>query len=396
MKKSLIACICLSMFIFNNVYAQWEYTSSNLPSDTLYVISSNGSNIFLSTPQGLYSTTDNGSSWISRNQGLITSKDQIVVSIAANATTIFAGTNKKGIFLSTDNGITWMAKNTGLVSSANISAIALSGNNVIAASISTSDLGEINLSTDNGNKWTIKEPFTAYIPAIAGDGTNVFAGDVERGLLQSTDNGNTWERNSKFQGRPLSIAINGNNIFVGESGNVHLSTDIGKSWTKAKIGTGNSSVHSIVISGSRIFAGTSAEGVFLSTDNGTTWTAINSGLTNLNIVSLAISGNNIFVATRYGGVFKSKVDAFGANTVEENDLAVNSLVVSPNPTSDYLEIFSTGSTNPEFVNIYNTLGMCVLSVEQTQLSTQRIDVSHLPASAYYLKIGGTVRSFVKF
>ena len=57
----------------------------------------------------------------------------------------------------------------------------------------------------------------------------------------------------------------------------------------------------IAVSGTNMFAGTGANGVFLSTDSGTTWTAVNNGLTDTTIVSLAVIGTNIFAGTGSGG-----------------------------------------------------------------------------------------------
>ncbi|MCO5250437.1 MAG: M43 family zinc metalloprotease [Candidatus Kapabacteria bacterium] len=77
--------------------------------------------------------------------------------------------------------------------------------------------------------------------------------------------------------------------------------------------------------------------------------------------------------------------------------------ISPNPASEYIEIAI--DINPTVnrrvdegseVNIYNTLGECVISVETRHaVSLQRIDISHLPRGVYYLRIGSRTQMFVK-
>lgn len=63
--------------------------------------------------------------------------------------------------------------------------------------------------------------------------------------------------------------------------------------------------------GTNLFAGTNGSlypqynGVYLSTDNGSSWTAVNSGLTNTSILSLAVMGTNLFAGTAGSGVYRS-------------------------------------------------------------------------------------------
>lgn len=73
--------------------------------------------------------------------------------------------------------------------------------------------------------------------------------------------------------------------------------------------------------------------------------------------------------------------------------------ISPNPTSDYIEINSPlikeAGGVPE-IKIYNTLGEWVLTVGAIGNSpTHRIDVSHLPPAVYFMQIGDKTGIFVK-
>jgi hypothetical protein len=50
------------------------------------------------------------------------------------------------------------------------------------------------------------------------------------------------------------------------------------------------------------------------------------------------------------------------------------------------------------IKIYNTLGECVIDLTPTPLLTgegQRIDISHLPVGAYFVRIGSQTAMFVK-
>ena len=54
---------------------------------------------------------------------------------------------------------------------------------------------------------------------------------------------------------------------------------------------------SLAVSGSDLFAGTTVGGVYVSTDNASTWTAINSGLTTNYVTAIAATGSNVFAGT---------------------------------------------------------------------------------------------------
>jgi photosystem II stability/assembly factor-like uncharacterized protein len=86
-------------------------------------------------------------------------------------------------------------------------------------------------------------------------------------------------------------------------------------------------------------------------------------------------------------------------SVNENEVNVNNIY--PNPSSDFITIqFQTSEVlkNSEVyhVQIFDMLGIEIMSVGiGLDLSTQRIDVSHLPAGVYFIRIGTRVEKFVK-
>jgi photosystem II stability/assembly factor-like uncharacterized protein len=64
-------------------------------------------------------------------------------------------------------------------------------------------------------------------------------------------------------------------------------------------------VTALVVSNTRLFAGTNVEGIFLSTDSGASWTESNSGLTNKYVVGLFANGPNLFARTFLGDVCRT-------------------------------------------------------------------------------------------
>ena len=94
-----------------------------------------------------------------------------------------------------------------------------------------------------------------------------------------------WQRTSgPFGSTICSLAISGTNLFAGTlGGGVFLSTNNGVSWNAVNNGLPPyvfNCVLSLAVSGANIFIGTDNGGVFLSTNNGASWAAVNSGLIN--------------------------------------------------------------------------------------------------------------------
>src|ERR1700733_6487216 len=73
------------------------------------------------------------------------------------------------------------------------------------------------------------------------------------------------------------------------------------------------------VDGSKLFAGTSENGIFVSTDDGTTWTSANESLNyrGATVQALSVSGSNILAGTYYGGLYLSSDG--GLNWSEDTD-----------------------------------------------------------------------------
>ena len=287
--------------VFKSMY-QWTAVNSGLTNDSVWSLAVNGGNTFAGTGNGVYLSTNNGTSWTAVNSGL-TNTD--VRSLAVSGSNIFAGTQGYGVFLSSNNGTSWNTVDTGLTNR-NILSLAVNGSNIFAGTS-----GGVFLSTNNGTSWTaVNSGLTnTYISALAVNGSNIFAGTSGGGVFLSTNNGTGWTPVNfglDTTNNISSLAMIGSNIFAGTNGSgVFLSSNNGTSWTQVNSGLTNNNINSLSVSGGKIFAGTSGGGVFLSTDNGASWTAINSGLSNMTVISFANNGGTIFAGTYRGGAFRS-------------------------------------------------------------------------------------------
>ncbi len=246
-------------------------------------------------------------------------------------------------------------------------------------------------------------------------------------LFRSTDRGKSWT----YSKLPLSIGYNFNKInkdtiwavsqtyiMIDNNYVIHntifLSSNGGITWSlKMKdIGVVEFRLVSISFLDKMHGIATGWGGlIYMTFDGGETWTKynrienrvihekINTGLRN--------SATTAFIFLSNGYIFK--YDKIASNIKEIYN--INKYLIYPNPTSDYINITLPENmySNPtlkhgvdnvvENVQIFNMLGVEVINSVSYAATPQdgnvRIDVSHLPAGVYYVRIGDKVEKFVK-
>jgi hypothetical protein len=248
---------------------------------------------------------------------------------AASEGCLFAGSGfPGGVFRSTDHGESWVS--AGVTSPdryPSVWALAAHDTNVFVGN----DHGVLR-STDNGKNWTSTSLQGAGMAFLV-KGTFLFA-SVSKPTLQfpinrvfrSSDNGVSWEATSTGLPTALvqSFAVSGTNLFAGVyAGGVYRSTDNGDSWVSA--GLPLADVQALAMNETFLFASTFA-GVFRSSDNGASWQSASTGMANLEVTDLAVSGPNVFAGSKGGGFFRSFNNGDTWQSVDFNDL-VQSLIV---------------------------------------------------------------------
>jgi photosystem II stability/assembly factor-like uncharacterized protein len=340
-------------------YYPFSWSRMGLSDKVIYALATIGSAIFAGTNKGLYTSTDNGTTWNVVNLGI---PDSCVLSLAESENNIFAGT-KSGIFLSTNGGANWTEINTGLLHNS-INSIVANGKTIFAGSraglFSLTNNGTSNwdhsglndrfvssivkrngaffaatdsgvfLSINNGSSWNavdsgLPKVYNKYFISLAVNDSFVFYGTAYSAIFRSANNGASWTPFLFSQTHFLYVlAATENSIYFGGEG-LFRSTNNGANWTAAISGLTDTNIISLAINGNTIFAGTGGSGVFRSDNNGSSWTAANSNITNRRIWSLAAFGNNIFAATD-NGIFLSTNN--GASSWTEIDSGLPSKIIS--------------------------------------------------------------------
>ena len=329
----------------NGATAPWEKTAGP-PGIQTNVIFEADNIVYAGTEtQGVYRSTDNGSSWVPANAGIERASISDIIASGSNllAAAKSACPSYLNIFKSTDNGATWsgtsglagnvvhsfvikgtsvwatfaaLPKNSGLARSTDNgntwqvvpSIITNAGEAIVSDNaIIVAEDNFIWRSTDDGMSWDVVEQFALTgIGSFAKAGTNLF-GAARTGIQTSTDNGASWNF-EPFSNGAYSFSSSGSTIYLGSNSKVFKSTDLGATWIDVSIGLGNGGIQALLYDGSTIFAGTPADiaGIYRSTNGGANWEPAAAGLPVASLIRGQIAfGPYVFAGTEGDGIYRS-------------------------------------------------------------------------------------------
>jgi len=193
--------------------------------------------LFVSTPWGVFRSTDDGKSWQRAMRGMKKNYVQKVVIDRSDRRTLYACV-EDDLYRSTDQGEHWTALHAGVRDVMNVLQHPLNPQHLL---VGTEDHG-VRVSTDGGMSWSSGGglPNTAFYGlAVSSDGKTLYAGGYLTGLWKSTDGGATW---SLLWQHELLEAIytvfvdpaDPHHLMVGTSGQgIFESYDEGRSWKHA-------------------------------------------------------------------------------------------------------------------------------------------------------------------
>ncbi|MBS1493406.1 MAG: T9SS type A sorting domain-containing protein [Bacteroidetes bacterium] len=313
----------------NGIYREtnlsnWSKITSGLP-DTIAIsgfVKNVPGSIFASTSKGIYCSTDNGSTWSARNNGVPPQTDCINLQIDENNILYFTSgyTNisvNRGLYRSTNAGVSWQ-KAEGMPSYETYSLIYINSvGNVFASGASyaggipTYGLYKSNNGLDSFRFVCSQNPhsiintqFNSYI----GTFNYITISGTSNYIAVSSDGGATW--NTTLQN---SSGINYNNLyslqgsFIATSGYPGLwkTTNLGQNWSREIKGIPiGSKVSKLEINVPNIYAIANGQ-LYNSTTRGDSWNFIQLPVTLPSTVSdLTLSGSNLYILLN-SNIYKS-------------------------------------------------------------------------------------------
>jgi photosystem II stability/assembly factor-like uncharacterized protein len=287
----------------NGAKAPWEKTAGPPGIQTNVIFEANNIVYAGTETQGVYKSTDNGSSWIPANAGI---ERASISDIIASGPNLLAAAKSScpvylNIFKSTDNGATWSGT-SGLGGNV-VNSFAIKGGTVWAFFFALPNNSGIARSTDNGNTWqVVPSIITDAGESIVSDNAIIVAED--NFIWRSTDDGASWDVVEQFALTGIgSFGKAGTKLFGAARSGIETSSDKGASWSFEPFSDG---VYSFSSDGSTIYMGSNSK-VFKSTDTGATWIDVSTGLGKGGIQALLYDGGTIFAGTPddTAGIYRS-------------------------------------------------------------------------------------------
>lgn len=364
----------------------WTTVCSFGQGEIIYTIYADGSTLYAGTMGGkIYKSTNGGQTWTLINSGM---NVNLIWAFTKHNDAIYAAT-ENGVYMF--NGSAW---NLAGLSGKDVHTL-LSKNGILYAG--TWGYG-IFKSSDNGASWSeFNNGLDGFltIQALTAYNSTIFAGTVGGGLYKST-NGGVWTKALCGYQLVWSLASKSGVIFAGTYGDgIYISTDGGNNFTKLA-SSPVAFVYSIAIDGSgKVYVSSVANGVYVSADNGNTWTAV--GLGGYNVSSLVVDPNssNVYAGTKAGQMFKiyGNQNTTGVDDISGLPTEFNLSQNYPNPFNPTTTIeFSIKEAGNYSLKVYDMLGQEVATLINNSINagTYKVafDASKLSSGIYIYRLSG--------
>jgi photosystem II stability/assembly factor-like uncharacterized protein len=265
-----------------------------------------------SISEGLFSSTDSGTTW--HKTGIVDLDSFTHIGCpTVYDTLLYATASDNNIYYSADLGKNWVRILDNFTNKNGIRDPVRIGNYlVIAFSFLNSNdttIGIYRTTFSNGaweQTWTktaklfTRSSFFYYPPFV-------FVG-TDDGVYRSADSGKTWiHMNSELSDHDCPTefcASNGYIYFTTATSKIYHSNDSGITWSGTSLPTKYLSL-GIATAGSKLFCNTLDDGVLVSTDYGTTWTDINTSLNQRPISDIEANSSHVYAVTELGRLFIS-------------------------------------------------------------------------------------------
>lgn len=364
-----IITLLLVLFFTTITNAQWSLC--NNPSGALpFSLTIQNDTLYLGTlSNGIYRSTDGGSSWTQINNGITSLQ---IWNIAYVNGALFASSTNGTVFKSTDGGNNWVLSNTGISTTTIIRNFVFFNNKIFATSTNKG----IYISNDNGNSWTQHNSGIVGLvaePLLVVD-TDLFVGVNQKVYKYDSANQNWISKSTGIPNNTVTsltyIKDNLQNISLFEStvntNDVTISTNKGDSWAIAKNGLPNVGVYSLLCIGTDVFLG-NEYGVYKTTNQGASWVDISGFPFSSTATFLSKSSTDLFVI-QGAKIWKKTLNNLGVGEAKYS-LKFN---LYPNPTNGNFNIEIDENLIGAKVAIYNLLGQKIKDFNLKMTTTTEV------------------------
>jgi len=299
----------IGLFRSFDLGASWTNINTGFNNKQVLSVFKYGSTLMAGVPyQGIYGSTNGGTSWFESNNGL--PRDSKATSFTVMGSYFFTGIESGktgsayGVYRSSDGGSNWTAKNNNIPAGTGINSLAVNVNDVYAGTTANTVLK----STNSGDSWTqIYANDSAVIKLFTNN--NIIFVSTQVGIFASTNNGTSFNIKNAGLNTPTehahSFYADGNRLYIGTDYSIYYSTNGGNFWIDVVNNVFSNPPYTVAASSPYVFAGASNNAFYVSADNGSTWFTRSEGLPyNAKITSVLVDNQTVYIGLDNFGVWK--------------------------------------------------------------------------------------------
>ncbi len=327
------------------------------PANMVTQILSFDNKLYISTGDGIYTSTNGGTNWIKKSNGIVVGGGALYVfaeSIYEFNGTMFTGTHT-GIYRSTNSGENWIVTN-------------ISGSHVGAKNF-THHFGKLFAARES-----INTPYGYY----------------------STDSGITWNFLTALNLPTITFFSEPGKLWSGTIHGVWLSTSNGASWEHRSAGLSLDPYNSSIIRINQYLLTSvkfGGSGIFISENEGLQWADAGNGLPFLSEISELMVFNDNVIAATSNGLYKRPVSQLTGVAKTHNQLPEIYLLSQnyPNPFNPTTNIkFDIPKSSFIKIIIYNVQGKEITTLVNERLNAGSYEVNwnggSFPSGLYFYKL----------
>lgn len=417
----------------------WNQIGSDLPFplvESEEAIGVNSSEILVATFSGLFSSSDNGSTWedastglryngsilaqaftqgtwiISTNTGLFKSTTypsewedmnrpdptRNISELHTTSTSLFSF-DFSTLYRSTDLGENWDNLVTGLPTGFSIGNILTSDSKIYLSGTNGSD-HQLLVSNDQGSTWDVKNSGTGYIALLSGTTEKLLIAAGSE-VFESTDEGDTW---TAYQNNGIPENSNFSQIIpIGDravvwagdfnESKMYYTDDMGANWIEAQEAEAIGQVEQFLYVDDVLLAA-SRNGIYNSFNDGETWNDYYEGYGQRNATGLIASGKYLLAATRTDASwFRPQSQLTSVREITNINHPTNFELNQnyPNPFNPVTKIsFNLQQAGHVQLDVYSVTGEKVVTLVNQSLSAgtyeAEFDASQLSSGVYFYKL----------
>lgn len=316
----------------------WSAINTGIKAESTYAMAGNSNYVFASAGYEIYRTDNSGQNWEPVDNGFQGpfSQNYEASSMLTISETLFVST-AKGIYSSIDNGDSWVPK---FQPSSNFVGPLDYDNGIL---VTTEFTTGVVLSDDLGETWTLTtteglNTASQFISTLI-KGNLIVVGTYQGEIFRSTDLGQSWSDISipgQFDNqRPIDLEYQNDKLYVTSREGLWVSDDLGIQW-QPFIADDTQYMDDVLVVDDAVYVAT-PNGVQVSSEGRNSWYPLTEGIGQKRSTKLFLHNDVIFVGTHAHSIWSGPLSELGVPPPDDdNDGIANVDDVCPNTTAGIL------------------------------------------------------------